>query len=126
MKETTKIKYFIVSILFIPSVIFAFSLGVNTDTTFETTINYILEIIRLLIPILSGVAFLVFFWGLSKFILNSNKPEEIKNGKNYMIWGVFTLFILLTFMTIIGFVSNELQIGAKNPIIPTLKTTTTP
>src|SRR3989344_4229015 len=92
------------------------------DSTFKTTIEYILDMIYVLVPILSGLAFIVFFWGLSKFILNADKPEKIKEGKNYMAWGILVLFILLTFKTIIGLVSSDLVIGPKDPAIPTLKT----
>ncbi len=81
-------------------------------SNFKTLIQYLLDVLNILIPILSGLAFIVFFWGLSKFILNSNKPEEIKNGRTYMIWGVLVLFVLLTYTAIIGFVSNELEFGA--------------
>ena len=92
-------------------------------SNFKTVIVEILSVIYILIPILGGLAFIVFFWGLSKFILNANKPEEIKNGRNYMLGGILVLFILLTFRVIIGFVSSELEIGRNIPIIPLLKTT---
>ena len=85
--------------------------------TFKSVIGYILEVIYLLIPILMGLAFIVFFWGLSKFILNSNKPEELKNGRTYMLWGILALFILFTFTAIIGLVSNELGFGKKDSTV---------
>lgn len=110
MKKTHKISslLFLVSLIS-PIVSFAFSLA-QSGTTFSTVITYIMEIIKLLIPILVGVAFIVFFWGLSKFILNSNKPEEIKNGRNKMMWGILMLFILITFNAIIGLMANEFEI----------------
>lgn len=100
---------------FSPVLAFGFSLGVDQDTTFGDTIMYVIDLLEILIPILTGLAFLAFFWGLSKFILNADKQAEIENGKNYMMWGVLALFILLTFTTIIGLISNELEIGDKNP-----------
>ena len=120
-KITQIIKYLVLSILFIPNMTFAeWSLA---KSNFKTVIVEILSVIYILIPILGGLAFIVFFWGLSKFILNANKPEEIKNGRNYMLGGILVLFILLTFRVIIGFVSSELEIGRNIPIIPLLKTT---
>lgn len=89
-------------------------------STVGGVITEVTGIIGSIQPLLMAAAFLVFFWGLSKFILNSNKPEEIKNGKNYMIWGILALFILLTYMTIIGLLSVELGIGNKDPVIPQL------
>jgi hypothetical protein len=113
-----KIKHLIFFFFLVPSITLgAFSLE---NLNFKGLIKEVLIIINLLVPILFGIALVVFFWGLSKFILNANKPEEIENGKNYMIWGVFVLFILFTFTTIIGLVSNELEIGSKDPVVPKL------
>ncbi len=76
-------------------------------TNFKEIIGYLLSIIAILNPILFTLAFLVFFWGLSKFILSSGNATDIAKGRTYMIWGILALFILLTFMSIINFVSND-------------------
>lgn len=118
MKNIKKI-ILVFLVLFIPSLTHAFDLA---GSTIGGIIMEIVDIANSITPILSTLAFLVFFWGLSKFILNSNKPEEIKNGKSYMMWGILALFILLTYRTIIGLISVELGIGTKDPVIPQLPT----
>jgi mannitol-specific phosphotransferase system IIBC component len=120
MKNMHKIIFTFTAFL-IPTLIKAEGSFLNSSTI-GGVITEVTGIIGSIQPLLMAAAFLVFFWGLSKFILNSNKPEEIKNGKNYMVWGILALFILLTYMTIIGLVSNELDIGPKDPIIPILPT----
>lgn len=120
MKNMHKIIFTFTAFL-IPTLIKAEGSFLNSSTI-GGVITEVTGIIGSVQPLLMATAFLVFFWGLSKFILNSNKPEEIKNGKNYMVWGILALFILLTYMTIIGLVSNELDIGPKDPIIPILPT----
>ena len=107
-------KLFLVSTItsFFPVVAFAdFSLGAGTDSTFGAFIGYIIGFISLLIPVLFALAFIVFFWGLSKFILNSDGEKEIQNGKTYMFWGILALFILISFRAIISFVSADLELG---------------
>jgi hypothetical protein len=118
MKNIHKV-ILIFSVLFIPEVMYAFNLA---ESSAGGIIMELVGIADSLTPILSTLAFLVFFWGLSKFILNSNKPEEIKNGKSYMLWGILALFILLTYRTIIGLISVELGIGTQDPLIPQLPT----
>lgn len=118
MKNTFKIIFTFLTWL-VPVFVHAFSLK---DSTIGGVITEVTLIISSIQPLLLAAAFLVFFWGLSKFILNSNKPEEIKNGKNYMMWGILALFILLTYMTIVGLLSVELGIGNKNPAVPLLPT----
>lgn len=108
---------------FFPILTSAFSLGVSNNTTIGTTITYITEIVDLAIPILSALAFIVFFWGLSKFILNSNKQAEIENGKTYMMWGILALFILVSFGAIIGLIKGDLfgdsSVDKNNILLPT-------
>ncbi|MBI4155776.1 MAG: hypothetical protein HY507_00910 [Candidatus Zambryskibacteria bacterium] len=89
--------------------------------TFGGVIAYILGIIDVLNPILFALAFLFFFWGLSKFILSSGNQADIQKGKNYMLWGILVLFILLTFRSIISIVSTELELGpaTEKPLLPT-------
>ena len=86
----------------------------NSATTFYTLIQYILQLISIIGPILFSLAFIVFFWGLSKFILNSGNPAEIKKGKEYMMWGILALFIMISFKAIIALVSGDV-FGVSNP-----------
>lgn len=90
------------------------------SSNFKGVVSEVTGIINLLIPILAAIAFMVFFWGLSRFILNSNKPDEIKDGKKYMLWGIVALFVLLTYRAIVSLISTELQIGDSNnvPFLP--------
>ncbi len=120
--KTKFYKYFnfaiILSVFLTPVLVFGFSLKAST---FRSFILYILSIIYVLIPILFALAFIFFFWGLSKFILNSGSKTDIDNGKNYMIWGIVILFVLISFRTIIGLISKELEIGDGGSV-PILKT----
>ena len=102
-------------LLSFPALVFAFSLS---SSTFRDVIKEILSVIDILIPILFALAFIVFFWGLSKFILRSDNEKDIENGKNYMLWAVLALFVLLTFRVIITLVSTDLELGGNGNIVP--------
>jgi hypothetical protein len=54
-------------------------------------------------------AFVVFFWGLAKIILKSDNPTEVKNGRDYMMWGLIALFCLVALTGIIDFLMVELE-----------------
>ena len=89
-------------------------------SSFLGVINYLLSLINILNPILFTLAFLIFFWGLSKFILSSGSKDEVQKGKDYMLWGIAALFILLSFMAIINLASNDLGFGGVNGTPPQL------
>ena len=93
-----------------------------SNSTFAGVIGYIISIISVLEPILFALAFIGFFWGLSKFILNgSGNQAELKKGKDYMMWGILALFILMSYSAIISIVTNEFEIGngKTKPQLPT-------
>ncbi len=79
------------------------------------------SILNLVIPILIALSLVFFFWGLSKFIINSSGNEkELQTGKSYMMWGILALFILFTFRAIVGVVTNEFEFGKATglPLLP--------
>ena len=83
-------------------------------TTLRDILFEVVNVIYILNPILIAMAFLVFFWGLSKFILAAGSEVENTKGKSFMLWGILALFILLTFMAIINLASNELGLGGAS------------
>ncbi len=91
---------------------------------FGTTICDVIDIMNdtltLLNPVIFALSFVVFFWGLSKFILNSGSKDEIEKGKNYMVWGILALFILISFRAIITFITSDFGFGNSTvtPQIP--------
>lgn len=60
-----------------------------------------------IIPFLGAVAFLVFVWGVARYIKSAGNEKEIKDSKNLLIWGVVGLFILVTIWGIITFLRSE-------------------
>ena len=81
---------------------------------FTDLVNVFIGVIKVALPVLFGLAFLVFFWGLVKFIFRVGGDESaVKEGKPLMIWGLVTLFILVSFVAIIAFFYRD--IGFTRP-----------
>ncbi|KND47766.1 MAG: hypothetical protein AB201_02430 [Parcubacteria bacterium C7867-006] len=131
MNTKKHLKFLILIVLMFPTFVFSqFTSGVTAcDTSsfsligvdFGCSIYHIINVISLIIPILFALSFLAFFWGLSRFILNSGSPADVQKGKNYMIWGVVVLFVLISVRAIIGLIARDLEIGDSStiPLIPT-------
>lgn len=87
--------------------------------TFAELIAIFIRIIRLILPVLSSLAFLVFGWGIVKFIANADNETKRAEGKSTMLWGLIALFILLSFMGILGFFYSDIGFGAiRFPFLP--------
>lgn len=83
-----------------------------TPTDLTGIINLFTDIGLKIIPFLGAVAFLVFVWGVARFIKSAGSEKEVKDSKNLLIWGVIGLFLLVTIWGIISFMRNEFGFGS--------------
>ncbi|MEX2010199.1 MAG: hypothetical protein WD874_00110 [Parcubacteria group bacterium] len=92
----------------------------NTPTNFKELIDIFIELIRAALPVIFGLALLVFLWGLAKFIFKVGGDEKaVEDGKNLMKWGIIALFILVSFWSILALVHGDLGFGAFGvPFLP--------
>ena len=111
--KTYKISTITLTIFAIPSMVFA-AFPSDLKGVIEMFTNIGLSII----PFLGAVAFLVFVWGVARFIRSAGSEKEIKDSKNLLIWGVIGLFVLVTIWGIIAFLSSEFGFGNGTPGIP--------
>jgi hypothetical protein len=66
----------------------------------------------ILIPLILGIAFLMFVWGVFKFfILGGSDEEKQSEGKSLMIYAVAGFVLILSFYGIINVVVNGLGFG---------------
>jgi hypothetical protein len=102
-------KFILSSTLFLfPGAVFAFAFP-----NLKSFVTDVLGVVDSIIVILTTIAFLAFFWGVAKFILAAGDSKTITEGKQYMLWGVIALFILVSMYAILGFFSDQFGFGAK-------------
>ena len=76
--------------------------------TLEDIIKLFLDLIKLAIPVLVGLAVLVFFKGLIAFIAKSGDAKTHEEGRKLMIWGVIALFIMVSIFGILRVFYSDL------------------
>lgn len=101
-----------------PAFAFAFVFGI--EDVLDLFVDYISEII----PILVGLAIVVFFWGIIKFIFYADDERTKAEGKQLMVWGMVILFVMVSLWSIVGFLQESTGLDAtgslgSNPTIPT-------
>ena len=62
----------------------------------ESLINSVNDILGVLAPLLIGVAVVVFFWGVVRYIKGAYNPDERIAGRGLMIYGVISLFVIVS------------------------------
>ena len=59
-------------------------------------ISQVKRVLDSLLPVLFGLAVILFFWGLVRFIWNANNPEARAEGRHEMIWGVVAIAVMVS------------------------------
>ena len=83
----------------------------QTPQNLTDIIKLFTDITLAVIPLLGAVAFLVFIWGVARFIKSAGNQQEIKDSKNLLIWGVVGLFVLVTIWGLVSFLRTEFGFG---------------
>lgn len=89
-------------------------------SNFSEFVNVLLNLVYLLIPVVASLSLLVFFWGLTKFIMSAGSQTAVKDGKNLMIWGTIALFVMVSIWGIIRFAQGDLELVTSFglPLLP--------
>ncbi len=88
--------------------------------TLSSILDMFINIAQRLIPLLGAIAFLIFVYGVARFIRSAGSEKELQNSKNIIIWGIVGLFILMSVWGIISFLRSEFGFGS-DVLIPQLK-----
>ena len=88
-------------LLTLPSVSFAALDGLSS------LLQSTLGIVKMIIPIMFGLAFVYFFWGMGQFILHDAGNDKTRaDGKQKMLWGVIAIFVMASISGIIFFIGD--------------------
>jgi hypothetical protein len=70
---------------------------------------------RFLIPLLFAVAILVFIWGVVQFIAHADNEEKRTQGRNFMVYGIISLFVMVTIWGLVNVLSNTFGVKTFIP-----------
>lgn len=88
---------------------------------FSQVVCLFVDLLNTAIPIVAGLALVVFFYGLAKFIhsLQSGNDTGVSEGKEVMKWGIVALFVMISVWGIVFFLTNDV-FGLSSPGVPIL------
>jgi hypothetical protein len=81
-----------------------------------------------LIPLLFGLALLVFLWGMFKyFILGGGEDESREEGRKLMMWAIIGFVVMVSVFGIVNMIANGLGFSGDETIqnIPDVPTNNT-
>lgn len=71
-----------------------------------------------LIPLLFAVAVGVFIWGVIQYLRNSSDSKKREEGRSFMIYGIVSLFVMISIWGLVGFLGNTF--GISTDFVPNL------
>ncbi|OGF73304.1 hypothetical protein A2W54_03965 [Candidatus Giovannonibacteria bacterium RIFCSPHIGHO2_02_43_13] len=71
-------------------------------TTFSGIINAIVQILCQSIGMLFVLATVVFLWGVVQYVIAGGSEDKMKEGRQYIIYGLFGLFIMVAMWGIVN------------------------
>lgn len=109
--KNNKLILIAIALVSYPGLVFAeFSLA---GSSFGGMVDEVLSVVKVLIPLLTTAALVFFVWGLARVILNSGNATQVEAGRNYMIWAVIALFVMVSFIGIITFIQAQFGVSHK-------------
>ncbi len=88
----------------------------NNILDFTSFANLALCLInRFVIPLLFAVAILVFVWGVVQFIGNADNEEKRTQGRNFMVYGIISLFVMVSIWGLVSVLSTTFGIKTFIP-----------
>jgi len=88
----------------------------NNIITLGDFVNLLIcYISRFIIPLLFGVAILVFIWGVVQFIAHADNEEKRTQGRNFMVYGIISLFVMVTIWGLVNVLSNTFGVKTFIP-----------
>lgn len=90
--------------------------GGNMAAFFKNILQFINDV---LVPLVLGIAFLAFVWGVFKFfILGGSDSEKQGEGKSLMIYAVAGFVLILSLYGIVNFLTQGLGFDGETIEIP--------
>jgi len=88
--------------------------GIGTDL--KCLVQGAGEIMNALVPLLFGIALLIFLWGVIKYISQGGDPKARAEGRNFIIFGIIGFAIMMTVWGLALLVKNTFFPGAPTSL----------
>ena len=99
---------------YLPALLFALPLMASAQMQpLATLIGAVASLVGALVPILVTLAFVVFLFGLVKYLWGKGGKADIDGAKKLMMWGLITLFVMVSVWGIIRLMQSALGVNSN-------------
>jgi len=82
------------------------------DLSFFTTMIAGLDAaITAAVPVVIGLAILLFLWGLARYMLNQDDAEARAGARSIMLWGIVIIFVMVALWGLVNLLETFTGVG---------------
>jgi len=91
----------------------------SSITNFQGVVSCFSGLINSIIPVIIGLAVLLFIIGLVKYITAGGNEDQVTEARGYIIFGIIAIFVMVSVWGLVGILSNTFFPGGVS--IPQLR-----
>lgn len=97
--------------------------AISGTSNVKDVLCYITKLINdSVIPLIFAVATAMFVWGAVKFfIINSDEESKRAQGRQFMVWGIIALTVMLSVWGLVSLLSNTFGISGGGSVLPQVR-----
>ena len=113
------------SLLALPLAIPAFALAATNGassgdfTSLTSSITAIENLINKVVPLIIGIAGLVFIWGLVSYVTAGGDEEKKKTARDTMVYGIIVLFVMVSVWGLVNILVGTFGLNNATSPAPT-------
>jgi hypothetical protein len=81
---------------------------------FKSLVQLLLGLLKLLVPLIIGLAMVLFLFGIVRYITAGQDENRMKEGRNLMIYGIIALFVMVSVWGLVAILTSTIFGGALN------------
>ena len=90
----------------------------ETPKDFKSLVEniFIGGVLKPIVPLLIGLGVVVFIYGVL-ILMFSEGGEKKEEGKQYMVWGIVGIFVMVSVWGLVSILSSSFQLNTTPPVI---------
>lgn len=100
-----------------PAFLLALPFVAGAQQGLSNLLGLVQNTINAVIPIIIGLAVLVFLWGLLSYVVSKDSDKQ-KEARSVMIWGIIAIFVMVSVWGLVGILSTTIFGSGGSTITP--------
>jgi hypothetical protein len=72
-------------------------------------------LVDMIVALLIALALMLFLWGVAKFMTKADDQKAREEGRQFMIWGIIALFVMVAAWQLAGVISRTFGFSSSSP-----------